>query len=48
MDVVSREARSGLLSELLYADDLYLWHQHWSSLVYVDKGLKVNAGMSNK
>ena len=31
MDVVSSEARSGLPSELLYADDL-VWHQQWSSL----------------
>ena len=33
MDVVSCEARSGLPSELLYADNL--WHQQWSSLVDV-------------
>ena len=32
MDVVSSEVRSGLSSELLYADDLVLWHQQWSSL----------------
>ena len=33
MDVVSNEARCGLPSELLYADDLLLlWHQQWSSL----------------
>ena len=35
MDVVSGEARSGLPSELLYSDNLYLWHQQWSSLVDV-------------
>ena len=33
MEVVSSEARSGLPSVLLYADDL--WHQQWSSLVDV-------------
>ena len=32
MDVVSSEARSGLPSELLYADDLVIMAQQWSSL----------------
>ena len=36
MDVVSSESRSGLPSELLYADDSLL-----------DKGLKVNTGKSS-
>ena len=33
MDVVSSEARSGLPSELLYADDLVIMAPKWSSLV---------------
>ena len=33
MEVISNETISGLPSELLYADDFYLWHQQWSSLV---------------
>ena len=35
MDVVSSEAGSGLHSELLYADDLVLWHQQWSNFADV-------------
>ena len=35
MDVVSREARSGLLSEFLYADDIVVMVPQWSSLVDV-------------
>ena len=53
MDVVTSEARSGLPSELLYADDLVLMAPtmeqlgrrvaEWRSSL-LDKGLKVNAG----
>ena len=43
VDVVSSEARSGLPSELLYADDLVRMAPTMEKL---DKGLKVNAGMS--
>ena len=55
MDVVSSEARSGLHSELLYADDLVLMTptiEHLGKRVaewrasLLDKELKVNAGMS--
>ena len=56
MDVVSSEARSGLPSELLYADDLILMAPtmeqfgrrvaEWRACL-LDKGLKVNAGKSN-
>ena len=55
MDVVSSEARSGLPSELLYADDIVLMAPTMEQLgrrVYewraslLDKGLKVNAGKS--
>ena len=35
MDAVSSEERTGLPSELLYADDLVLMTQQWSSLVDV-------------
>ena len=55
MNVVSREARNGLPSELMYADDLVLMTptmEHlgrrvteWRSSL-LDKGLKVNAGKS--
>ena len=55
MDVVSSEARSGLPSELLYADDLVHMAPtieqlgrcvtNWRATVLV-KGLKVNAGKS--
>ena len=55
MDVVSSEARSGLPSELLYADDLVRmaptmepfdrWLDEWRASL-LDKGLKVNAGKS--
>ena len=53
MDAVSREARSGLPAELLYADDLILMPPTMEQLVrrvaewrasLLDKGLKVNAG----
>ena len=54
-DVVSSEARSGLLSELLYADDLVIMAPtieqlgrrvaEWRASI-LDKGLKVNAGES--
>ena len=53
MDVVSSEARSGLPSELLYADDLVLMAPTMEQLgsrvaewraSLLDKGLKVNAG----
>ena len=52
MDVVSSEARSGLLSELLYAADLVLMAPTMEQLgrrvaewraSLLDKGLKVNA-----
>ena len=52
-DVVSSEARSGLLSELLYADDLVLMAPTMDQLgrrvpewraSLLDKGLKLNAG----
>ena len=55
MDVVSSEARSGFPSELMYADDLVLMAPTMEHLVrrvaewrasLLDKGLKVNAGMS--
>ena len=55
MDVVSSEARSGLPSELLYADDLVLMALTMEQLgrrvaewraSFLDKGLKVNAGKS--
>ena len=55
MDVVSSEARSGLPSELLYADDLVIMAPimeqlgrrvaEWRASL-LDKGLKVNAGKS--
>ena len=55
MDAVSSEARSGLPSELLYADDLVLMAPtmeqpgrrvaEWRASL-LDKGLKVNAGKS--
>ena len=51
MDVVSREARSGLPSEVLYADDLVIMEQlgrrvaDWRDSL-LGKGLKVNAGKS--
>ena len=55
MDIVSSEARSGLPSELLYADDLVLMAPtkeqlgrrvaEWRAIL-LDKGLKVNAGKS--
>ena len=55
IDVVSSEARSGLPSELLYADDLVImaptmeqlgrWVADWRASL-LDKGLKVNAGKS--
>ena len=35
IDVVSSDARSGLPSELMYGDVVYLWHQQWSSFVDV-------------
>ena len=52
MDVVSSEARSGLPSELLYADDLVnmaltmeqLDRQVTDSRASIGKGLKMNAG----
>ena len=55
MDVVSSEARSGLPSELLYADDLVFMAptmEHLGRRVaewrasLLDKGLKVNTGKS--
>ena len=55
MDVVSGEARSGLPSELLYADDLVLITPTMEQLgrcvtelraSLLDKGLKVNTGKS--
>ena len=55
MDVVSSEARSGLPSELLYADDLVIMAPTMEQLgrrvaewraSLLDKGLKVNAGKS--
>ena len=55
MDVDSSETRSGLPSELLYADDLVLialtmeqvgrYVVEWRAIL-LDKGLKVNAGRS--
>ena len=55
MDVVSSDARSGLPSELLYADDLVImaptmeqlgrWVANWRASL-LGKGLKVNAGKS--
>ena len=55
IDVVSSETRSGLPSELLYADDLVLmaptmeqlgrYMAKWRASL-LDKGLKVNAGKS--
>ena len=55
MDVVFSEARSGMPSELLYADDLVMmaptmeqlgrWVTDWSASL-LGKGLKVNAGNS--
>ena len=48
MDVVSSEARSGLPSELLCADDpVYLWHQPWScwsDMCYLGDTLDGNGG----
>ena len=55
MDVVSSEARSGLPSELLYADDLLMMTPTMEPLgrrvpdwraSLLGKGLKVNAGKS--
>ena len=55
MDVVSSEARSGLPSELLYADDLVLMAPTMEQLTrrvaewrasLLDKGLNVNTGES--
>ena len=55
MDIVSSEARSGLPSKLLYADDLVLMAPTMEQLGrrvaqwkpnLLDKGLKVNAGKS--
>ena len=55
MDLVSSEARSGLPSELLYADDLAIMAPTMEQLgrrvaerraSLLDKGLKVNAGKS--
>ena len=56
MDVVSSEARSGLPTELLYADDLVImaqkmeqlgrWVADWRASL-LGKGLKVKAGKSN-
>ena len=55
MGVVSNEARSGLPSEFLYADDLVLMAPTMEQLgirvaqwraSFLDKGLKVNAGKS--
>ena len=55
MDVVSSEARSGLPSELLYADNLVLMVPTMEQLgrrvaqwraILLDKRLKVNAGKS--
>ena len=56
MDVVSSDARSGLLSELLYADDLVIMAPtmaqlgrrvaDWRASMLV-KGLRVNTGKSN-
>ena len=51
MDVVSSEARSGLSSQLLYADDLVIMAPTMEQLgrrvaSLLDKGLKVNAGKS--
>ena len=55
MDVVSSEARSGLPSELLYADDLVIMAPTMEQLgrrvadwraCLLGKGLKVNAGKS--
>ena len=55
MDVVSREVRSGLPSELLYANDLVLMAPTMEQLgrrvcdwkaILLDKGLKLNAGKS--
>ena len=43
MDVVSSEARTGLPSELLYADDLVIMAP---TMELLGKGLKVNAGKS--
>ena len=44
-DIVSSEARSGLPSELLYADDLVIMAPTMEQLGrLLDKGLKVNAG----
>ena len=43
MDVVSSEARSGLPSVLLYADDLVIMAP---TMELLGKGLKVNAGKS--
>ena len=47
MDVVSSEARSGLPSELLYADDLVIMAptMDWRASL-LGKGLNVNAGKS--
>ena len=55
MDIVSSEARSGMPSELMYADDLVIMAPtieqldrrvaQWR-LSILDKGLKVNAGKS--
>ena len=56
MDVISSEARSGLPSELLYADDLVLMAPTMEQLgrrvaewraILLDKGLEVNPGKSN-
>ena len=56
IDVVSSEARSGLPSELLYADDLVImaptmgqlgrWVADYWRASLLGKGLKVNAGKS--
>ena len=43
MDVVTRETRSGLPSELLFADDLVIMAP---TIEQLGKGLKVNAGKS--
>ena len=56
MDVVSSDARSGLPSEFLYAEDIVLMAPTMEQLgrrvaewraILLDKGLKVNAGKYN-